>query len=432
MANQFEVLGSNNDKPHKAVPLAVSQLFSGYWPNSAPYRDAAVQYLYLKFYGAARNDKIAAGLNTEISPRLTLIRRPGCTVCNDNNFTDVVNFYSFRPFESSVGEQVLVIVDTATAVYVASINGTPCKTLLYTKAAGAGISRLKGEGNSLFWGDGVSTKKWTWFPSWVADTPYTTGTCVLDSANNIQECLGYAVLLVSTSVSSNIITIDYSGTGTINQGDSVTFYGLTQKTGLNGATLKVLTSTTGSFTAAYVTANYSTTAESGIAVDLTQTAAPTSGTVFSGGSVVQSVSLDTGGTAGWISWGNAVQDMGIVAPTVAPTVQTVAVAAEPAWAASTYYWPQPFILDSNTSTGPWVWQLTTSGTTASSVPSGLTTGTPTPNYSGGVASPTPTTVTDGTAVWTCNSLATRAISTAYMASCATGHRFAEPRRLSNG
>lgn len=53
MPNQLESNGSQGpEKPQKAVPLAVTQLFSGYWPNSAPYRDAAVAYLYAKFYGA--------------------------------------------------------------------------------------------------------------------------------------------------------------------------------------------------------------------------------------------------------------------------------------------------------------------------------------------------------------------------------------------
>lgn len=408
--NQFEINGSQNpERPHKAVPLATTKIFTGYWPNSAPYRDAAVQYLYEKFYGASRNDKIAAGLNTEVSPHLTLIRRPGCNVWNTNLFNDVTGFYSFRPFMAGTGEQVYVIVDTATGVYVASVNGFKSKTLIYTKASGAGTSRFKGEGNTLYWGDGVSTKKWTWYPNWINSTAYPAGTSVLDSSLNIQQSLGYAVQVVSTSVTSNVATIAYSGAGTINSGDTVTFYGLTTTTGFNGVTVTVLTATTGSFTCAYVTADYGTTSDTGIAVDSTQ-GTGTSGTptvTFS--TTIQGVALD--GTVGWICWGSSVQNMGIVAPTTAPTVSITSVPAKPSWAANTYYWPNPLIVDSNST--PYVWQLTTSGTTNSSVPSGLTTGSPTPLYAGGVVSASPTTVTDGTAVWTCNSLASRIASTAY-------------------
>lgn len=407
--NQFEVLGSNADKPRKAVPLATTQIFTGYWPNSAPYRDAAVAYLYAKFYQAGRNDKIAAGLNTEVSPRMTLCRRPGLTVWNSNSFTDVTGFYSFRPFQSGNGEQTYVIVDTTTAVYIGGINTGTTKILLYTKASGAGTSRFKGEGNTLYWGDGKNTMKWTWFPGWTAATSYTPGQSILDASNNIQQCLGYAVQVVSTSVSSNVATITYSGSGTVKAGDTITFYGLTTKTALNNATVQVLNVGSGTFTCSFVTADYSTTADTGIAVDATQTSIVSGGSTPSFGSTIQGVLLD--GTVGWICWGSSVQNMGIVAPTAAPTVSITPVPSKPDWAASTYYWPDPLIIDSNST--PYVWELTTSGTTASSVPSGLTTGTPTPMYSGGTVSASPTTVTDGTAVWTCNSLATRVVSTAY-------------------
>lgn len=412
MPNPFEIAGSQHPESlHKAVPLATTQIFSGYWPNSAPYHDAAVPYLYSVFYGASRRDKIIAGLNTEISPQMTLIRRPGNPVWNSNTFTNVIGFYPFKPFEAAIGEQVYVIVDTATAVYIAGVNGTPVKTLLYTKASGAGPSRFQGEGNTLYWGDGVSTKKWSWFPAWTASNSYALGFAILDSNNNIQQSLGYGVQIVSTSVSSNIATINYTGAGVINEGDTVTLYGLTTKTSLNTSTQQVLSAGSGFFTITYVTGNYGTTSDTGVVVDTTQgfgisgSSSPSfSGTIFS--TVLDNTNI-------WVSWGNAVQNMGIVAPVTAPGVQVTSVPAAPSWAATTYYWPQPFIIDSNTSTGPWVWELTTAGTTHSSVPSGLTTGTPTPTFSGGVQSASPTVVTDGGASWTCNSLAARQTSTLY-------------------
>jgi hypothetical protein len=408
--NQFETLGSGSDKPKKGVPLATTQIFTGYWPNASPYRDAAVAYLYAKFYGATRNDKIAAGSNTEVSPRMTLCRRPGCPVWSSASFTDVTGFYSFNPFETGAGEQVYVIVDEATATYVAT---TSTKTLLYTKSAGAGKTRFKGEGNTLYMGNGVQTLKWSWFPAWAASTSYQPDQSILDSNNNIQLSLGYGVRITSTSVSSDIATINYTGTGVINQGDTVSLYGLTVASGLNDTTQIVLGAGSGFFTVSYSTSNYSTTADTGAAVDATQGNGTSGSSTPSFSGTIDSLVVD--GTNVWVSQGNSVQNLGIVAPTTSPTVQNTLIPAPSSWAASTYYWPNPYIVDSNTSTGPWIWQLTTSGTTNSSVPSGLTSGTPIPQYSGGSQSASPTTVTDGTAVWTCNSLAARQTSTKYSA-----------------
>lgn len=428
MANQFEVAGSQNpEKPHKVVPLATTKIFTGYWPNSAPYRDAAVPFLYEKFYGASRNDKIADGHNVEVSPQMTLIRRPGTTIWNSNTFFNVTGFYSFRPFEAGVGEQTLVMVDTTADsansitgfVYIAGINGTPVQDIIYTKPGGinstSGPSRFQAEGNTLYWGDGVNTLKYSWFPAWKASTLLDPGTCIIDPNGNIQQWLGYGQLVTATFVTSNTMGFSTFSAGvgfSINVGDVLNFIGLTTKTGLNGINATVTSVSVGGLapTISYVTPNYSIVADTGAMIDITKGAATTDASMPTFSTTIGTVTLDGFGI--WICRGSAVQNMGIVAPTLAPTVQVIPVPAFNTWAASTYYWPNPCIIDSNTGTGPWVWQLTTPGTTNSSVPSGLTTGTPTPEFSAGTTS-TPTTVTDGSAVWSCNSKAGRITNTAY-------------------
>jgi hypothetical protein len=408
MANQFEIAGSQNpEKSHRTVPLATTKIFTGYWPNSAPYRDAAVPYLYEKFYGATRNDKIAFGLNVEVSPRMTLVRRPGNLNWNGNSWTNVTGFYSFQPFEAGVGLRVYVIVDTATAVYIGAVDGTQAQTLLYTKTGG-GKSRFQASGNTLYWGDGVLPIKWSWFPAWTQSTSYTPGQCILDSSNNIWQSLGYGVAIVSTAVTSNICTVTYSGGGVINAGDTVTLYGLSTHSELNNTTVQVINATSTTFTFSFVTSNYGTVSDTGDVVDQTQGNGTSSSFVptFTG-----TYLLD--GTNVWQGLGSSVRSLGITAPSRAPTLQVTPVPAASSFAATTYYWPNPAIIDGNGGSGPWIWALTGTGTTNGSLPSGFTTGTPTPQYSGGTVNLSPTTITDGSAVWTCNGLAARQTTTAY-------------------
>lgn len=344
--------------------------------------------MYQKFYSLTRNDRIADGLNTEISPRMTLVRRPGFSVYNSQSFSNLQEFYAFKPFQASIGEQVYVIADTTTNVYNAT--GPSTKTSLFTKLTTA-KSRFKGVENTLFWGDGTSIEKWSWFPAWAAATAYSAGTCVLDNNNAIQQVLGYGGYIASTSVTSDVATINVgSGNSLPSVGDLVAFSGLTAQTGLNSAIVPVLSVGGSSFTISYNTSNYSLTTDTGVYY-----VAARSGT--SGSSTPSfSVTLNTvitDGSVAWISRGSSVQNMGIAAPTSAPTVSAVTLSAEPSWSATTYYWPTPLILDSNGN----IQLLTTPGTTNSSVPSWNTSGT----------------TTDGTAVWTYQGSGTRSTNTAY-------------------
>jgi hypothetical protein len=390
--NNLAASGAVSENPTKYAPLVVNQIFTGYWPNGNPLRDRAVPFLYQKFYQASRNEGLLDGNNTEVTTRMTLGRRFGNPVFNSVSFPQTFGFYAFKPFVAGTGEEVIVISDSTFSVFNATPNS---QVRLWSKSTGSGRTRFRGVENTLFSGNGVDTLKWSWFPARQNTTVYAPGACILDSNNNIQQTLGYGVSITSTSVTSNIATITYGGSGTVAVGDIVTFYGLTTATGLNNATVTVLTISSGVFTCAFNTSNYSTTSDTGVVVDNTKSSGGTSGSgspSFSG--VWGSVLLD--GTVVWISWGNSVQNMGIVAPTAAPTVQTVSVPSSAVWAASTYYFPTPLIFDSGTTS---IQQLTTSGTTASSVPT----------FSGTAG----TTTTDGTAVWTSKGTATRGTNTTY-------------------
>jgi hypothetical protein len=93
----------------------------------------------------------------------------------------------------------------------------------------------------------------------------------------------------------------------------------------------------------------------------------------------------------------AATNWGITAPTVAPNVANVAASSLPLWAANTFYNPSLLIYDSNGN----LQLLTTAGTTAGVQPTWST-------ISGN-------TTADGTAVWTCQGTATRAINHVYAA-----------------
>lgn len=91
----------------------------------------------------------------------------------------------------------------------------------------------------------------------------------------------------------------------------------------------------------------------------------------------------------------AATNWGIVAPTTAPNAANVAAAAQPAWAALTFYNPSLLLDDSNGN----LQLLTTSGTTNGTQPVWSTTA--------GV------TTTDGSAVWTCQGTASRQTTHVY-------------------
>lgn len=330
---------------------------SGIWTNRSPLRDANTSRLVEKFYGAA-GDALIAGSNVEITNRLTLARRPGNSVFDTSNtYSNVKGFYDFRVF-SSTNEEIQVMIDQADALY-ALYNST--KSKIWTKQTGAGQSYMQSVGNTLYWGDGASNKKWLqslvqWSSGaqWnTASTPFLN-TFLIDPNGNIQQLTATNIPVVSISVVDNVLTVNSSESlvGVLSAGMNVSFPGSMNASFLEFQTVNITAVSGDAITASFVTENYSG-AESDVYITETSGGAnPTSGTstpVWS--TQVPSVSnnfqggVTQDGMVRWTNRGNPVMNWGIAPPTTAltPKIGTSSIA----WQSNTFYSGPGVIIDSN-------------------------------------------------------------------------------------
>lgn len=394
MANQFSLAGANPGKNTKMAPIYTGRWSSGIWTNRSPLRDAATSRIVEKFYGAA-GDALIAGLNVEITNRLTLARRPGNQVFTDQIFTNVDRFYDFRIFGPNT-EQITLMIDQVNALYSLSNNQV---NLVWIKSAGAGQTFMQSVGNSLYFGDGVDNKKWlqtliTWQPNtnWnTSTTPYLS-TYLIDPNGNIQQLTGTAILIVSVTVNQDIVTVTSNTplTSVITVGEQVTFPNDMVASFLDNLTTPVTSVTGNTFTVNFVNANYPSTPEN----SGTYTAVyPGDGTPTSGPSVppwnISPPGVDNyyqggltyDGTAVWTNRGTPVENWGIAAPTTAlsPVVDGSVVV----WTADTYYSTVAVIRDTNgnlqqatnvgeSGAGPPVWNIVLNGLTFDNGTSGIT------------------------------------------------------------
>ena len=211
MPNVLQQAGALSE-PTNFAPLHTNRIFTGLWTNRSFLRDAATSD-YMERYGMSRQDSIMDGLNTEISPRLTLMRRPGSTVYNPSIIDPIKRFYSFNTF-SLTDELIRVMADTATDVLDVT---APDSTSIWTKSAGAGSTYFLSIGNTLYFTNGVENKQWVYglntvwdwgieappnaptvtqvprpntYPSWQAGTGYEvtspaiSGILILDDLTN--------------------------------------------------------------------------------------------------------------------------------------------------------------------------------------------------------------------------------------------------------
>lgn len=201
MPNNLGLNGAQAQKPTRFAPIYTGRWSSGLWTNRSPLRDANTTRLTEKFYGPS-GDALIDGLNTEITTRLTLARRPGNPVYDSNSWTSIDRFYSFRLFNANT-EQIDVMVDQATALY-SLYNGV--KTLVWNKSVNAGESYMQSVGNSLYFGNGVDNKKWlqtlnTWVAGAVWNTPTTPlfSTFIIDTNGNIQQLTSGSTFISGSS-----------------------------------------------------------------------------------------------------------------------------------------------------------------------------------------------------------------------------------------
>jgi hypothetical protein len=390
MSNTLALAGATPEKQTKFAPIYTGRWSSGIWTNRSPLRDAATTRIVEKFYGAA-GDALIAGLNVEITNKLTLARRPGQSIFDSNSWSNIDRFYEFRLFNASI-EDIIVMVDQQNALY--SLTGG-VKSLVFTKSTGAGQTYMQSVGNELYFGDGEDNQKWlqslvVWSSGmqWgTASTPFFT-TYLIDPNGNIQQLTGTSFPITNVSVTADVLTITSSATlsSLLSSGDIITFPEGMTASFLDGQVVTIDTVTTHTFTVSFDNADYSgTETVNGLAVGqgtpisggstpTWSTVVPSSGNNFQGG-----ITLD--GSVQWTNRGVTVENWGIQPPTTAVT-PSLGPAFNANWKANTFYSIASVVIDTNGN----LQQVTTEGTSLSSTPTWAT--------SVGV------TTSDGSVTWT--------------------------------
>ena len=144
----LQILGSRGTKEARYAPIFTDRFFVGLWTNRNPLR-SPLSTFYADGWHLGGTDALIAGQNIELSPRLTLCRRPGNVVYSTATIPEAPDtFYSFKMF----GGSVVVIVDTIDYVYTL----TPTTlTAILTKSA-PGQSNFLGIGATLYIGSSQS------------------------------------------------------------------------------------------------------------------------------------------------------------------------------------------------------------------------------------------------------------------------------------
>jgi hypothetical protein len=169
MTSSLQNAGASTE-PSAFAPLHTNRIFTGYYTNRSALRDGAVSAAGEK-YGYGRQDSIWDGQNTEISTRLTLIRRPGNTVFNGQPLNPIISYYAFNTF-TLTSEAIKVLADTAIQV----LDVTPNNNLeIWLKSPGAGRTYFSSIGNLLYFTNGIDNRIYdndtnTTYP-WGVDTP---------------------------------------------------------------------------------------------------------------------------------------------------------------------------------------------------------------------------------------------------------------------
>lgn len=372
MPNQFSRAGAQAQKPIRFAPIYNGRYTTGLWSNRSPLRDAATSRDIEQYYGPT-GDALIAGSNVEISNKLTLIRRPGNSAFDTNNYQSVSRFYDFHIFGPTT-EQINVMIDQANALY--SWNGG-IASLVWTKSKGAGQTFMQSVGNTLYFANGVDNKKWLqsllqWTPNTAITTPFMS-TFLIDPNGNIQQLTGAGMSVSSVFAQSDTVQIFTSVNilGVIQAGDEIVFPQGMAASFLDGQTVTVLAAYQNTFTFNFVTADYALTPETGVvamvypgdgnpstgpAQPIWSLTVPTAANNFRGGTTQD-------GTAVWTNRGNPVQNWGIQPPTtvLTPTIN----GSLPVWDATTYYSLPGVVVDSNGN----VQQVVTAGLSGAAAPS---------------------------------------------------------------
>jgi len=214
MASILEAAGAQPKNQSHGKPIHIARMETGLFTNRSPLHDTA-SFVISKFYGGYV-DALIDGSNMEVSPQLTLIRRPGLSEWSSVTVPDQVNwFYDWRTLDCGVK----VVVDTTTSTYLQTATG---QRTLFTKSVGAGQGYYQGVADVLYYGDGVDLQQvimqspgcvpgqaYNWgivgpgsapsvtitpsasaAVSWQASTVFSTMGLIVDSTGNIEQLIG--------------------------------------------------------------------------------------------------------------------------------------------------------------------------------------------------------------------------------------------------
>lgn len=341
------------------------RFFSGIITQRSPLR-GNITRLEEAYYGS-RGDELISGLNTEISPKLTLIRRPGLSVYNSSYVPAVNRFYEFRTLVGNT-ESIKVLADMAPVS--SSLPGTvrdvtgplvqPSTWLnpgnnitLWNKTgvpAVSGITSFQSVGNTLYASDLTSEHKWFLSTTaWAATTNIAPGTLIVDGNNNLQMALGGVTLpIIASSSNGTVITLYVNPFNVPScfanmQNVPMTFSGLTAAVILNGTThpITIVSSTLGMFTVAVAVTAYAETSE---ATGSTTSGTGTTGATIPSFSGTEFVMVSDSGQR-WKSYGSAQQNWGLAEPVLPPTLAPLS--GTRFWQANTVITGAYAILDNN-------------------------------------------------------------------------------------
>jgi hypothetical protein len=340
MSTSLQAAGAHAEKDTRWAPIFTNRFFLGLVTNRNPLR-SPVGVIYEQYYHLGGTDALIGGVNVEISPRLTIARRPGntaglSTFISSANIPDVPDsFFSFH----EIGGNIRVIADTPSAIYLiggfANGSGTASQGVIpiFTKASGAGQSFFQGVGQSLYFSDAKEQQKWLDFGAGNPGNSFAA--------------------ITNTALTSNVATI--SSINNFAPGQTVVLTQTTNGSGAFNGTFVVTAANTTQFQFALTHANIASAPDTGFA----------------------------NGTWNW----------GIVAPLSAPTLNIVASgSAATTWQASTVFSTMGLIVDANGN----VQQLTSVNALGGNNTQFGTTGNGNPNWNqtpGG-------TTTDNTITWT--------------------------------
>jgi hypothetical protein len=211
--NLLQFIGGGPQKQTRFVSLFTSRFLIGLYTNKSPLR-SPLDSVYSEYYHMGATDSLLDGLNSEVSVRSTLIRRPGNPKYSTALTASAID--SFYSFHESTG-QIQVIADSTTDVEILTPTS---ETSIFTKTVGAGEGYFQGINLSMYIGDGIDTVKyiptfinpitgqpiWNWGGAaptvapvtqvtqtgsagvaWVASTVYSTMGLLLDSNGNIEQ-----------------------------------------------------------------------------------------------------------------------------------------------------------------------------------------------------------------------------------------------------